>query len=92
MAVRKNARCLRRHPALFETGAEKEFDATICVACSAATQQKRLQERGWSAEQISQRIAAQLPIENKIAKANFVLWSESGLDILAAQIGQILRQ
>src|SRR6185437_3670776 len=79
-------------PLLFETGEEKEFDATVCVACSSATQQKRLQERGWSAEQISKRIAAQLPIENKIAKANFVLWTESGLDILAAQLDRILSQ
>jgi dephospho-CoA kinase len=77
-------------PLLFETGAEKEFDATICVACSSATQQKRLAERGWSTEEISKRIAAQLPIDSKIAKANFVLWSESSLDILAAQIDRIL--
>src|SRR5689334_8516826 len=46
-------------PLLFETHAEKEFDSTICVACSAATQQKRLQERGWTPEQIEQRVAAQ---------------------------------
>jgi len=77
-------------PLLFETGAEKEFDATLCVACSSATQQKRLQERGWSAEQISRRIAAQMSIENKIAKANFILWSEGSLEILAAQIDQVL--
>ncbi len=77
-------------PLLFETSAEKEFDATLCVACSAATQQKRLQERGWGAEQITRRIAAQAPIESKIAKANFVLWSEGSLDILAAQIDRIL--
>src|ERR1041385_539361 len=29
-------------PLLFETGAEPEFDAIICVACSAATQRRRL--------------------------------------------------
>ena len=77
-------------PLLFETGAENEFDATVCVACSGATQQKRLQERGWTTEQIRQRIAAQFPVEKKIAQAGFVLWNESGLDILAAQIDHIL--
>ena len=77
-------------PLLFETNAEKEFDATICVACSAATQRKRLLERGWTAEQITQRIAAQFPIEKKIAKATFVVWNESSLEILAAQIESIL--
>jgi dephospho-CoA kinase len=77
-------------PLLFETGAEKEFDTTICVACSTATQHKRLLERGWTTEQIAQRIAAQLPIEKKIANANYVLWNESSLEILAAQINAIL--
>jgi dephospho-CoA kinase len=77
-------------PLLFETGAERVFDATICVACSFATQQKRLQERKWAPEQISQRIAAQFPVEKKISGANFVVWSEGGLDILAAQLDRIL--
>jgi len=77
-------------PLLFETNAESELDATICVACSAATQQKRLLERGWTTEQIAQRMAAQLPIEKKIAKATFVAWNEGSLEILAAQIDSIL--
>jgi dephospho-CoA kinase len=79
-------------PLLFETNAEGEFDATICVACSAATQQKRLLERGWSSEQIIQRIAAQLPVEKKIAKSNFVAWSEGSLEILAAQLDLMLNR
>ena len=77
-------------PLLFETGAENAFDATICVACSAVAQHRRLLERGWPAEQIAQRIAAQLPIERKIAKANFVVWNEGSLEILAAQLDSIL--
>jgi dephospho-CoA kinase len=76
-------------PLLFETGAEKEFDATICVACSAATQEKRLSERGWSSEQICQRIAAQWSIETKIAKSDFVVWSEGSLEILTAQLERV---
>jgi len=73
-------------PLLFETNAESEFDATICIACSPATQRSRLAIRGWGAEQTAQRIAAQWPIEKKIAKANYVVWNEGGLDILAAQL------
>jgi dephospho-CoA kinase len=77
-------------PLLFETNAETEFDATICVACSPATQQKRLLARGWTAEQIAQRIAAQFPIETKITKSTFVVWNEGSLEILAAQLDLIL--
>jgi dephospho-CoA kinase len=77
-------------PLLFETGAEKEFDATICVACSAATQRSRLAIRGWGTEQTTQRIAAQFPVDQKIARANYVVWNEGGMDILAAQLERIL--
>jgi len=77
-------------PLLFETGAEKEMDATICVACSAATQRARLRERGWTPEQIESRLAAQWPVERKIARADFVAWSEGALAVLGAQLERIL--
>jgi len=77
-------------PLLFETGAQEELDATICVACSAATQRRRLRERRWTDEQIGQRIASQFPVEKKIALSTFVVWSEGSLDVLAAQLDRIL--
>lgn len=77
-------------PLLFETGAESEFDAVICVACSAETQRQRLLARGWSAEQIEQRIAAQMPIEEKMLRANYVIWTEAGMDVHAQQVYRIV--
>jgi dephospho-CoA kinase len=77
-------------PLLFETGAERDFDATICVASAAATQNKRLQERGWSAEEIAQRVAAQFPIDKKIARATYVVWSEGSLEVLGEQLGRVV--
>jgi dephospho-CoA kinase len=77
-------------PLLFETRAEKELDATICVACSAATQQRRLLAREWSPEQIEQRLRAQWSIEQKIARAHYVIWTEAGLDVHAEQLDRIL--
>ena len=78
-------------PLLFETKAESELDATICVACSAATQHQRLQARGWSSAQIEQRLQAQWPTEMKIARADYLVWTEAGLDVHAPQIERILR-
>lgn len=78
-------------PLLFETQAERELDVTLCVACSSATQFKRLSARGWTPEQIEQRLSAQWPIERKMALANFVIWSEAGLDLHASQLDRILR-
>jgi len=77
-------------PLLFETAADALLDATICVACSSATQDERLAERGWRPEQISQRIAAQWPVEKKMARANYIVWSEGQLDVLAKQLERIL--
>jgi dephospho-CoA kinase len=79
-------------PLLFETEAEAELDATICVACSAATQQQRLRARGWPPEQIEQRLQAQWPVETKIARADYLVWTEADLDVHAAQIERILRR
>jgi dephospho-CoA kinase len=77
-------------PLLFETQAESQFDSIICVACSAVNQKKRLSERGWTPEQIKQRIAAQMPVDQKIARADFVVWTDGDLDAHARQIELIL--
>ena len=77
-------------PLLFETDAEKHFDKILCVACSPAAQQARLRERGWPPEQILQRIAAQLPVEQKIARSHHVLWTEGTLEVHRRQITTIL--
>ncbi|MGA2661209.1 MAG: dephospho-CoA kinase [Verrucomicrobiota bacterium] len=81
--------CVIIIPLLFETGAEAELDATLCVGCSAATQRQRLLARGWTVQQIEQRVRAQWPIEQKMGRADYVVWTEGGLDILAAQLARI---
>ena len=77
-------------PLLYETGGARDCDQVICVACSAATQRSRLLARGWSEEEIRRRCQAQWPVEKKMALAHFVIWSEGGLEVLAAQLDQIL--
>jgi dephospho-CoA kinase len=77
-------------PLLFETQAESQFDKIICVACSAANQQKRLLERGWNLEQIRQRIAAQMPADQKIARSDFVVWTDGAMDSHEEQVGRII--
>ena len=78
-------------PLLFETQAENHFDRIICVACSAASQHERLLQRGWTPEQIRQRLAAQLPVEQKIARSHFVIWTEGALAACSRQVENILR-
>jgi dephospho-CoA kinase len=77
-------------PLLFETHAETEFDAVVCLACSAATQRRRLAAREWPAEQVRQRIEAQWPIERKIAASDFVAWTEGPFEVLSEQLKRVL--
>lgn len=79
-------------PLLFETAAENEFDAIICLACSGAIQKDRLMKRGWDEAQIARRIASQIPIGEKIDRSDFVVWNESGLNELGEQLDRILRE
>jgi dephospho-CoA kinase len=76
-------------PLLFETGAEAQLDATVCVACAAAAQARRLRERGWDAGECRQRLEAQWPVERKIARSDYVVWTDTTLEAHAAQLLKI---
>jgi dephospho-CoA kinase len=77
-------------PLLFETQAEKELDATICVACRPDTQRRRLLARGWSGDQIDQRLSAQLAIEQKMYRADYLVWTEVSPELCGEQLDRIL--
>lgn len=64
-------------PLLFETSAESHFDKVIVVACSAAMQRRRLIERRHLTPGLADSmIASQLPLADKIARADFVIWND----------------
>jgi len=77
-------------PLLFETDAAPLFDTIVCAACSAVSQRERLEARGWKAAEIEQRIQAQWSIEKKMTLAHYVVWTEAGPDVLAAQVDRII--
>lgn len=77
-------------PLLYETKSESNFDQIICVACAAATQRERLLARGWTADEISRRNAAQWPVEKKMALAHHIVWTEGEPDVMAAQLARII--
>jgi dephospho-CoA kinase len=77
-------------PLLFETEAERLLDAVICVACGTKSQRERLLQRGWSEQHIDQRLASQLPLEAKVLRSDFVIWTEPSLAIHEAQVRCII--
>jgi dephospho-CoA kinase len=61
-------------PLLYEVGRDRDFDAVIVVACPPETQVHRLMERdALSDAEARQRLAAQLPIEEKVRRADHVI-------------------
>jgi dephospho-CoA kinase len=72
-------------PLLYETNAQSEFDWVVVVACSEATQVARLKSRGLTEEQICQRLAAQMTMQEKMNRADIVIWNDVPLAVLAQQ-------
>ncbi|MEI7589788.1 MAG: dephospho-CoA kinase [Deltaproteobacteria bacterium] len=61
-------------PLLFETKLQRLFDAIILVYCSQETQIQRVISRsGLSRDEVTKRLEAQLPIDKKIAMADFII-------------------
>jgi dephospho-CoA kinase len=76
-------------PLLFEKGLEKEFDFTVCVACDPAVQLQRVAARGFPPHEAAQRIARQLPLAQKIERADFVLTNNGSLLFLRNQVTRL---
>ncbi|HYE86561.1 MAG TPA: dephospho-CoA kinase [Vicinamibacterales bacterium] len=78
-------------PLLFETGREKEFNAVIVVACPRQLQLQRLMERNkLSKDDAERRINAQLPIEQKVKKATYVINNDGSFAATDAQVDALI--
>ncbi|MBI3316433.1 MAG: dephospho-CoA kinase [Candidatus Omnitrophica bacterium] len=60
-------------PLLFETGFHQYCKYTVVVAVSEAQAARRLKERGFSAQEVKKRWAAQLPLSEKMKLADFIV-------------------
>ena len=80
-------------PLLFEANLENLVNQIWVVSCSAQQQQQRLIERNnLTPEQAAARINSQLPIAEKIARADVVLDNSANLESLLQQIDKVLLQ
>lgn len=77
-------------PLLFEAGLEAAYDRVIVVYCSPAEQIRRLQERDHRGPgEIAGLLAAQWPLKEKRARADYVVDNEGDLDHTRAQVKNI---
>lgn len=85
IATAKNEFVLFEIPLLFEAKLEKEFSPILCVWSSRQVQISRLLQRDISLEHIIQRIARQMPGNDKLEKADFGLINNGSIDLLYEQ-------
>ena len=80
-------------PLVYETGRDKDFDAVIVVACPREMQLQRLMERNkLSKEDAERRMAAQLPIDQKVKKATYVIKNDGSYEDTDAQIKALIEK
>ena len=77
-------------PLLYETECERYFDKVVCMACSKDIQRQRLRQRCWSDLEIDQRIKAQLLIEEKMSRADYVIWTNGSIATHAKQWDELI--
>lgn len=79
-------------PLLYETGGETLCDRVVVVACSREIEILRLLERGRIDRLIAgQIIDSQMPLQEKIDRADHVVWNNGDRAVLAEQAGALVR-
>ncbi|NLB56614.1 MAG: dephospho-CoA kinase [Lentisphaerae bacterium] len=76
-------------PLVYEAGWEKDWDVIVCVAAPHSLQITRLQERGLSEKEAQKRIDSQMPLQKKMALADYVIFNSGTLKCLEEQIKEI---
>lgn len=78
-------------PLLYETKGEERCDAVLVVTTSNAEQKKRVLERpGMTEEKLNAILSRQIPNEDKIKRADFVLEMTGGEELAEAKIKTLL--
>lgn len=74
-------------PLFFEVGRERAFDTVVVAACDPEAQIRRVMARDALTEaEARQRLAAQLPIDEKVRRADIVIWTSGTIEETNRQV------
>lgn len=80
-------------PLLFEAGREKDFAGVLVVAAPTALRKARVMARsGLSEAEFEARDQSQLPQEEKVRRATWVIWNDADLDTLYSRVEAWLKE
>ncbi len=79
-------------PLLFEAGLEAECDAVIFVDCPRETRLRRVREnRGWDEAELARREKAQMPLDDKRRRSDYVVRNAGDQAALEAGVREAFR-
>ncbi len=84
-----DALIIKEIPLLFEVTRPIFVDKVIVVSANKATQLRRLKEKGTNRRDAQKRIESQLPLEEKIKSADFVINNDGPLEETKRQVEDI---
>ena len=84
--------CVVAIPLLFEAGVAAGWTAIVCVTAEDAVARERLRARGWTDAQARRRIAAQMPVEEKAARSDYVIANNGTLEDLKRKVLRTWRE
>jgi len=84
-----NALIIKDIPLLFEVARPISVDKVIVVSASEQTQLRRLEEKGMSQKDARKRIKSQLPLEEKIKSADFVINNDGPREKTRKQVEEV---
>jgi dephospho-CoA kinase len=78
-------------PLLYETGRQDDFDRVVATLCPRSVQLTRLVARGLTESDAEARLAAQMPAEEKAARAHHVIRTDGTFAETDAQLDAVIR-
>lgn len=79
-------------PLAYEAGVASEFDQVWVVACAPRTQEARLGERGLDRAEVAKRLRAQIPLQEKVDRADRVIWNDGPWERAIEQCARLDRE
>ena len=79
-------------PLLFEKRLETRFDLTVCVFSPPDVVADRMVARAYTEAQIEQRRKQQMPLEEKIERADYLISNAGSLEFLKQQTTRLIEQ
>ncbi len=90
--IGRNLNCVLDVPLLFEAGVFKECDVIVVVACGEEIRKQRVMDRGHTESVFEMFNNAQMEQDEKIAGADFVVYSDTDIMDTEQQVRDIIEQ